>query len=149
MKCSLCPQCFFLIIYNLWKCSYSFWIFHFLTFVLLCGLWTFMSINYWSSIIWFVIVYFNNHNKYFLAEIIILCWRIQSINLGIRIIWIFEEKKLNNSWILRKQNLCSISTLIHIKMSTKPKIITKNGILVFPSIVGMSFFYTIVDIFWF
>jgi len=39
-----------------------------------------------------------------------------------------------------KQLLCSTSTLIHIKKSIEPQITNKNGILVFPSIVGTFFF---------
>jgi hypothetical protein len=45
--------------------------------------------------------------------------------------------------------LCSTLALIHIKMFNEPKIIAKNGILVYLSFVGISFFLTIVDISWF
>jgi hypothetical protein len=58
----------------------------------------------------------------------------------------------NFGWITRfskKQPLCWTSTLIHIKEFIKPQIITNNGILVSCSIVGTSFFSTIVDNLWF
>jgi hypothetical protein len=50
--------------------------------------------------------------------------------------------------IFNKQLLCSTSVLIHIKKSIEPQITTNNGILVSRSIVGTSFFSTIVDISW-
>jgi hypothetical protein len=40
---------------------------------------------------------------------------------------------------LGRKDLCSTLTLIHIKMSNEPKIITNSGILVSSSFVGMSF----------
>jgi hypothetical protein len=40
---------------------------------------------------------------------------------------------------IKKQLLCSTSTLIHIKKSIQPQITTNNGILVSPSFVGTSF----------
>jgi hypothetical protein len=45
------------------------------------------------------------------------------------------------SGFFNKQLLCSTLTLIHIKKSIEPQITAKKGILVSPSIVGMSFFY--------
>ncbi len=53
------------------------------------------------------------------------------------------------SRFFNKQLLCSTLALIHIKKSIKPQITAKNGILFFPSIVGTSFFFTIIDILWF
>ncbi len=44
------------------------------------------------------------------------------------------------------QLLCSTSPLIHIIKSIEPQIITNNGILVSPSIVGTSIFSIIVNI---
>jgi len=40
----------------------------------------------------------------------------------------------------KKQPLCSISTLIHIKKSIEPQITAKNGILLSCLVVGTSFF---------
>jgi hypothetical protein len=51
------------------------------------------------------------------------------------VLWILKK----NYWIFRKQNLCSTSTLIHIKMFNEPKITTKNGILVSLSFVAIFF----------
>ncbi len=68
MKCNLCSWCLFLITYNPWKGFYPFWIYHFIMSILFYGLWTFMLVGYWGSIIWSMIVYLNNHNRYFLIE---------------------------------------------------------------------------------
>jgi hypothetical protein len=42
---------------------------------------------------------------------------------------------------IKKQFLCSTLALIHIKKIIQPQITTKNGILVSPSFVGMSFLH--------
>jgi len=60
-----------------------------------------------------------------------------------------DFQKLRIIGFFKKQTLCSTSALIHIKMFNEPKIIAKNGILVYLSFVGISFFLTIVDISWF
>jgi hypothetical protein len=51
--------------------------------------------------------------------------------------------------LFNKQLLCSTSTLIHIKKSTKPQITTNNVILVSLSIVETFVFSIIVNISWF
>jgi hypothetical protein len=57
-----------------------------------------------------------------------------------------RRKKLG---FFNNQLLCLTTALIQIKMSIELKVITKNGILVSPSIVGMFIFSTIVNISWF
>jgi hypothetical protein len=61
MKSFLCPPYLFLT-YNIWRGSCPFCIYHFFTTFLLCGMWTFMAVNYWCSTIWLVIVYLNSHS---------------------------------------------------------------------------------------
>ncbi len=72
----------------------------------------------------------------------------QGLN-GYCICVLWSSKNIKNLGFFKKQFLCSTLAVIHIKKSIEPKITIKNGILVFPSFVETSFFFTIVDISWF
>jgi hypothetical protein len=54
-----------------------------------------------------------------------------------------------NYWIFQEATYMFNFNPNHIKKFIEPQIITKNGILVFRSILGTSVFFIIVNILWF